>query len=772
MFGNWKVVHNYDHHYNGRIWFFYNLSTISIDLQVTTSQMISCKARHYGTNKDFCVSIIYGYNDASARTDLWNELRAYCTTDPWIVLGDFNIVRSLMLVFLLAHWMICLASTGRDLTWTNKQDASTMVWSKLDRVLVNTHWFSSFPNSYGHFMEMGVFDHSHVLVFASEDCKVVRRFSFLNSWINHPDYVSTITNAWCTSKAGSPSFCFFEKLKNVKHALTGLHKRNFSQIQEERHRLAKYSRLKTAELDMLFQRAKLMHIQQGDSCSKYFLAKINDRKHQQIIGVVQDQHGVLQLGLVKVSPIYHSFLTQPVSCQEIQKAVFSIDFGSSPGIDGFSSGFFKSAWHIIDSDSCSNVHYFFKTGHMPKQANSTLISLIPKKIVDASVMDYRPISCCTVFYKTISKILTNKLQQVLPTIIGEEQVASLRVETSLRTSCCPSSWSKEGMFHLVLAIKNALSDFAELSGLAANVDKTNIYFGGVSTSVKQAILLATGFSKGSFPFRLQLINSIVFGLENFWSSCILLPMAVVKQLNQHYKDFFWGCSTGHRKMVFKSWKHICSPWESGGFNIKDAATWNISLLLKWVWKLSNPPEGLWARCWAKGIALSPGIVYKFLRPYPFAGLWTNGLACYGIIPSTRVICSLATQHQLATVVNIKCRGFQFVNRCLLCEQQGETHDHLFFQCPFYVVVWCGILKWMGINRAGQNISQELATSISCARPNRWKKAWFHMSLATVVYQPLCFIRYGGRGILGSFRNLRLVLMILSVALSTLLMSRC
>ncbi|XP_074301305.1 uncharacterized protein LOC141632681 [Silene latifolia] len=359
---------------------FYNPSTISISHQVITSQMISCKAHHYGTKKDFCGILT-----------LSGVLRRKKRHNPPVLLEmqDFNACLS-------SCFLDDLPSTGNDLTWTTKQNASTRVWSKLDRVLVNLHWSSSFPTSYGQFMEMGVSDHFPVLVFVSEEYKVVRRFSFLNSWITHPDYQSTVVNAWCTSKTGSPSFCFFQKLKNVKHALANLHKENFSQIQarvkdaknallncqsrlrsdlfstdliqEERVRLAEFSRLKTAELAMLSQRDKI-------------------RKHQQIIGAIQDQHGLLQLGLdnvsaafqdynfellgkakevtqldssflsmgAKVSPMYHPSLTQTVTCHEIQKAVFSIDSESSPGIDGFSFGFFKSAWPLIGSDFCSAV---------------------------------------------------------------------------------------------------------------------------------------------------------------------------------------------------------------------------------------------------------------------------------------------------------------------------------------------------------------------------------------------------------------------------------
>ncbi|XP_074298971.1 putative mitochondrial protein AtMg01250 [Silene latifolia] len=51
------------------------------------------------------------------------------------------------------------------------------------------------------------------------------------------------------------------------------------------------------------------------------------------------------------------------------------------------------------------------------------------------------------------------------------------------------------------AVENVLSKFATVFGLYANADKTNIYFGGISPTVPQAILQDTGFSVGSFPFK-------------------------------------------------------------------------------------------------------------------------------------------------------------------------------------------------------------------------------------------------------------------------------
>ena len=37
--------------------------------------------------------------------------------------------------------------------------------------------------------------------------------------------------------------------------------------------------------------------------------------------------------------------------------------------------------------------------------------------------EFRPISCCSVVYKCITKILTNRLKKILPTVIGKTQSA-------------------------------------------------------------------------------------------------------------------------------------------------------------------------------------------------------------------------------------------------------------------------------------------------------------------------------------------------------------
>ena len=63
-------------------------------------------------------------------------------------------------------------------------------------------------------------------------------------------------------------------------------------------------------------------------------------------------------------------------------------------------------------DVCEAIKEYFRSGKMLKQANSMSISLIPKVANPQSLNEFRPISCCNVLYKIISKTLASRLRTV------------------------------------------------------------------------------------------------------------------------------------------------------------------------------------------------------------------------------------------------------------------------------------------------------------------------------------------------------------------------
>ncbi|KAL0293518.1 UNVERIFIED_CONTAM: putative ribonuclease H protein [Sesamum angustifolium] len=113
----------------------------------------------------------------------------------------------------------------------------------------------------------------------------------------------------------------------------------------------------------------------------------------------------------------------PLQRHEIREALADINEDSAPGPDGFSSGFFKASWDVIGEDVCRAVMEFFNHDRLLKQLNATLITLIPKVQLPTKVGDFRPIACCNVIYKIITKIMVKRMQLVLEKLVDNCQNA-------------------------------------------------------------------------------------------------------------------------------------------------------------------------------------------------------------------------------------------------------------------------------------------------------------------------------------------------------------
>lgn len=112
-----------------------------------------------------------------------------------------------------------------------------------------------------------------------------------------------------------------------------------------------------------------------------------------------------------------------VTEEEIRRVLFEMPSNKSPGPDGFPCEFFKTTWSVLSHDFIVAVQSVFRYGFLPKGVNSTILALIPKKQDSMEMKDFRPIACCNVMYKVVSKILANRLKLLLPKIISENQSA-------------------------------------------------------------------------------------------------------------------------------------------------------------------------------------------------------------------------------------------------------------------------------------------------------------------------------------------------------------
>ena len=113
----------------------------------------------------------------------------------------------------------------------------------------------------------------------------------------------------------------------------------------------------------------------------------------------------------------------PSSDTEIENALFMMHPSKSPGVYGFTAGFYIKHWNILKSSVCHAIREFFIKGILPDVVNNTVLVLIPKIKNPQNLAQYRPVSLCNVLYKIIAKVLALRLRPFLEEIISEEQSA-------------------------------------------------------------------------------------------------------------------------------------------------------------------------------------------------------------------------------------------------------------------------------------------------------------------------------------------------------------
>nr|GEU34783.1 RNA-directed DNA polymerase, eukaryota, reverse transcriptase zinc-binding domain protein [Tanacetum cinerariifolium] len=186
------------------------------------------------------------------------------------------------------------------------------------------------------------------------------------------------------------------------------------------------------------QKAKIKWVIEGDENSKCYHGVINKKRNQlSIRGILVEGTWIGSPSLVKsefpsqfknrleqpnsnrlhmnmhfsntLSSVQVADLECQVSKEDTKKAVWDCGIDKSPGPDGFTFGFYRRYWKLIENDVVDAVTCFFHQGSFPKGGNSSFIILIPKTANANMVKDYMPISLIGSMHKIISKILANRL---------------------------------------------------------------------------------------------------------------------------------------------------------------------------------------------------------------------------------------------------------------------------------------------------------------------------------------------------------------------------
>jgi hypothetical protein len=97
----------------------------------------------------------------------------------------------------------------------------------------------------------------------------------------------------------------------------------------------------------------------------------------------------------------------------------------------------------------------------------------------------------------------------------------------------------------------------------------------------------------SFAGRLQLISSVLYGLQVYWTSIFILPKSVLKDISQKFNRFLWNGKDCDSTKAKVAWGDICFPKSEGGLGLKCVETWNISSMMRHIWSLFAKSGSIW-----------------------------------------------------------------------------------------------------------------------------------------------------------------------------------
>lgn len=371
---------------------------------------------------------------------------------------------------------------GPQYTWNNNQEGEDRIWSNIDRCFANDKWFDAYSRVVVERLVKGVSDHCPQLVRFDRAVPQKSLFRFFNALADHESFSQILQEKWDIGQGEVNLRSVWRKCQLLKGPLKQLNTRwftgvsdkiagfrrelyevqlqsqhgNLSEIQREKDLLAQIEKWDKIEESIWQQKSRIDWISLGDSNTRFFHAAVKQRQncnaiyklvtaegrelrgqeqikneirefYKKLMGNANEELPMLDRAVMRSGAKLniHQMRELAADCieSEVKEALFSMNSLKAPGIDGFNVYFFKKSWHLIGREVVIAVQKFFSTGILPKEINVALLTLIPKCPNADMVRNFRPIACCSVLYKIISKVLANRLKGVLDGIISQNQSA-------------------------------------------------------------------------------------------------------------------------------------------------------------------------------------------------------------------------------------------------------------------------------------------------------------------------------------------------------------
>ncbi|XP_021721357.1 uncharacterized protein LOC110688913 [Chenopodium quinoa] len=661
---SWLWLCNYDHSPKGRIWLGWIADIVTVNVLKVHEQFIHCSVSSKDLSTQIHLTVVYGLHSIHDRLPLWEGLRSISIHhSPWLCAGDYN---SVLHTSYRLHGTDVTDYETRDFqslvddldlteikrkgafySWSNKAHTGPRTLSRIDRVFGNQAWLAS---------------HGHVgTVYLPPLYLIIVQFCWM--------YVLPLLG---------------EKLNSVKSSIKSLNSKQFGHIEEKIEQanielsgiqnlmaqnpddLDLYAKESDAikvvkhwndiQESIFKQKSRINWIKLGNGNSHYFfsvLLKDPDAISHEIISFYKSLLGtqapwlpIVDLVTMRrgkqLSFAAQSYLIRSISHDEIDAALKGIDNTKAPGIDGFNSLFFKRVWHIVKDDIYVSVIEFFTKGTLPKQWNCITITLVPKIPNASHVKDFRPIACCTVVYKLISKIITARLSAIIGEVIHDAQelgfpqkfvswiwtsLTSVSYSILINGFPAPPFEAKKGlrkggpMSPFLFAIDmEYLSRCLDEIRLTPNfnfhprcekLNLTHMMFAddlmmfSRADSVYTELRELLGVSQGTIPFRylgvpfsskkLTIAQCRPLVEKTYWAQIFILPKKILKEVEARFRCFLWTGSSAPAKKSLVAWNNVCLPKVCGGWNLLSLPEWNKAAVTKLLWDIAHKADNLWVK---------------------------------------------------------------------------------------------------------------------------------------------------------------------------------
>ena len=116
----------------------------------------------------------------------------------------------------------------------------------------------------------------------------------------------------------------------------------------------------------------------------------------------------------------------PISENKLLKVLKNMSSNKSPGNDGLTQEFYETFWKDLKKRLCASITKSFHRGELSHSQKQAVIKLKKKDRDKKLIKNWRPISLLNIDAKLISKVLAEKLKNVLPSLISSDQIAYVK----------------------------------------------------------------------------------------------------------------------------------------------------------------------------------------------------------------------------------------------------------------------------------------------------------------------------------------------------------